>query len=348
MRAALLITAATWAVPLLLGCPGPLAMGQTPAAWEAARKQMVDQAIVGSGIADPRVVQAMLATPRHEFVPRRERASAYYDMALPIGGEQTISSPYIVAYMTETLDPQPTDKVLEIGTGSGYQAAVLSGLVQEVFTIEIVASLGQRATRTLKRLGYKNVHVKVGDGYAGWPEESPFDKIIVTCSPEKVPPSLVEQLREGGRMIIPVGERYQQTLVLFGKVDGTLQSQTLHPTLFVPMTGRCGIARVTQPNLLTARVVNGDFEQQISQQDQVPGWYYQRQFQSAADGTAPEGQRYGSFSNQLVGRPSLALQGFGIDGQHVGQITVSRLDQAGRGEPRPRKRHVAENCRDFL
>src|SRR3990172_12411296 len=145
-------------------------------------------------------------------------------MALPIGDQQTISPPFVVAYMTQEVDPQPTDRVLETATGSGYQAAVLSPLVRNVYTIEIVEPLGKRAARTLKKLGYKNVFVKVGDGYQGWPDAAPFDKIIVTCSPEKVPQPLVDQLRDGGLMVIPVGERYQQTLYSMRKANGELQS----------------------------------------------------------------------------------------------------------------------------
>ena len=168
-------------------------------------------------------------------------------MALPIGHGQTISPPFIVAYMTEQLDPQPTDKVLEIGTGSGYQAAVLSGLVKEVYTIEIVDALGRRAAADLKRLKYANVHAKVGDGYQGWPEHAPFDKIIVTCSPENVPPALTEQLKEGGRMIVPVGQRYQQVFHLLKKIDGKLVTEALRPTLFVPMTGEAEQRRQVRP-----------------------------------------------------------------------------------------------------
>src|SRR3954463_7317259 len=149
--------------------------------FDAQREQMVDREIVAAGIKDPRVVQAMRDTPRHEFVNVPTRANAYFDMALPIGQGQTISPPFVVAYMTEQLLPQPTDTVLEIGTGSGYQAAVLSPLVKDVYTIEIVKPLGERAARTLKRLNYKNVFTKVADGYQGWPEHAPFDKIIVTC-----------------------------------------------------------------------------------------------------------------------------------------------------------------------
>jgi protein-L-isoaspartate(D-aspartate) O-methyltransferase len=148
---------------------------------------MVDKEIVAAGVKNERVIKAMRDTPRHEFVPIGNRERAYLDMALPIGSGQTISPPFVVASMTEAIDPQPDDKVLEIGTGSGYQAAILSPLVKDVYTIEIVEQLSTRATRVLKHLGYKNVHTRAGDGYKGWPEVAPFDKIIVTCSPEEVP-----------------------------------------------------------------------------------------------------------------------------------------------------------------
>src|SRR5262249_48250810 len=151
------------------------------------------------------------------FVSAELRPKAYLDQSLPIGHKQTISPPFIVAYMTETIDPQPTDRVLEIGTGSGYQAAVLANIVKEVYTIEIVEALGKQAAKRLKELGYANVRAKIGDGYKGWPEHAPFDKIIVTCSPEEVPQPLVDQLREGGKMMIPLGERYQQVFYQFEK-----------------------------------------------------------------------------------------------------------------------------------
>lgn len=202
-----------------------------------ARENMVQQQIVARGIKDNRVIEAMRAVPRHEFVPPALRARAYEDRALPIGEEQTISQPYVVAFMTEQLKPKPTDKVLEIGTGSGYQAAVLSKLVKEVYTIEIIESLGKRAAETLKRLGYKNVFVKIGDGYKGWKEHAPFDGIIVTCAPDHVPPPLVEQLKEGGRMVIPVGEHGMQELYLMEKKGGKLVQTALLPVAFVPMTG---------------------------------------------------------------------------------------------------------------
>ena len=215
----------------------------TPQALEQARNRMVDEEVIGAGIKDPRVIQSMRDTPRHEFVPRKSIDMAYFDMSLPIGEHQTITSPVLVAYMTEQLEPQPDDRVLEIGTGSGYQAAVLSPLVKEVFSIEIVEALGKHAQQTLKRLKYANVTVKIGDGYLGWPEHAPFDKIIVTCSPEKVPQPLIDQLKEGGRMIIPVGERYQQVFHLLKKQNGELINEALRPTLFVPMTGKAEESR---------------------------------------------------------------------------------------------------------
>jgi protein-L-isoaspartate(D-aspartate) O-methyltransferase len=290
---------------------------------ERARKKMVDDFIIAAGVKDPRVIRSMLDTPRHEFVPYKDRRNAYYDMALPIGAGQTISSPFIVAYMTESLDPQPTDKVLEIGTGSGYQAAVLSPLVKEVYSIEIVEMLGERAARTLRRLDYDNVFTKVGDGFQGWPEHAPFDKIIVTCSPDNVPRPLVDQLREGGLMVVPVGDNYQQTLYLLRKKDGKLKSEALRPTLFVPMTGIAegqggGSAARTEPE-----VVNGGFEQPLGENEFVPGWYYQRQLSLETAADAPEGKQYVSIRNQQPGRAAHIMQGLPIDGRKYATIRLS-------------------------
>ena len=200
---------------------------------------MIREQLVGIArhITNARVLDVMEKIPRHEFVPTELRLRAYEDCALPIGYDQTISQPYVVAFMTEKLEPQPTDRVLEIGTGSGYQAAVLAQLVAEVYTIEIIEPLAQRAEADLKRLGYTNIHVRAGDGYRGWPEAAPFDAIIVTCAPEKVPPLLVEQLRDGGRMIIPVGNLEDQELVLLRKRGEQLEQRAVLPVRFVPMTG---------------------------------------------------------------------------------------------------------------
>ena len=198
---------------------------------------MVREQLMSRGIHDERVLAAMSKVPREEFVPADERAAAYTDNPLPIGYDQTISQPYIVAFMTEQLHPKPSDRVLEIGTGSGYQAAILADLVAEVYTIEIAEPLARNAEATLARLGYKNVHVKVGDGYKGWPENAPFDAVIVTCAPDRVPRPLTDQLKEGGRMIIPVGDRFAQQLYLLEKKNGQLKESAVLPVRFVPMTG---------------------------------------------------------------------------------------------------------------
>jgi protein-L-isoaspartate(D-aspartate) O-methyltransferase len=199
------------------------------------RNKMVDEQIVRRGITSKPVVDAMRAVERHRFVPANVVKEAYNDYPLPIGEGQTISQPYIVGYMTEALSLKPTDRVLEIGTGSGYQAAILGLIVSEVYTIEVIEALGVRAERLLRELGYKNIEVRIGDGYAGWPEAAPFDAIIVTCSPTKIPQPLQEQLAEGGRMIIPVGEQYTQELILLKKEKGNLKPISRLPVMFVPM-----------------------------------------------------------------------------------------------------------------
>ena len=204
----------------------------------AERRTMVDTQVAAREVRAARVLAAMRAVPRHEFVPAELRARAYEDSPLPIGHGQTISQPYIVAFMTEQIAPQPGHRVLEIGTGSGYQAAVLSKLVAEVFTIEIVEPLAARAAADLARLGCKNVQVRAGDGYQGWPDAAPFDAIIVTCAPEQVPEPLVRQLREGGRMVIPVGESGAQELWVLEKRGGKIERRAVLPVRFVPMTGK--------------------------------------------------------------------------------------------------------------
>jgi protein-L-isoaspartate(D-aspartate) O-methyltransferase len=199
------------------------------------RQRMVEQQLKTRGIKDERVLAAMAKVPREEFVPQDSRAASYDDGPLPIGYDQTISQPYIVAFMTEQLRPKPSDRVLEVGTGSGYQAAILAELVAEVYTIEIVELLAKNAQATLPRLGYKNIQMKVGDGYQGWPERAPFDAIIVTCAPDKVPQPLIDQLKDGGRMVIPVGERFAQQLYLLEKKNGQLKESVSLPVRFVPM-----------------------------------------------------------------------------------------------------------------
>lgn len=203
-----------------------------------ARKRMVERHLVERGIKDPRVLDAFRTVPRHRFLPPETRRQAYDDESIPIGESQTITPPFDVAFMTESLQPKPTDKVYEVGTGSGYQAAILSRVVKEVYSVEIKRPLGERAAKVLKELGYSNVHTRVGDGYAGWPDAAPFDAVIVTCAPEAVPQPLVDQLKEGGRMVIPIGDRFNQMVYFGTKKDGKLTLKELRPTLFVPMTGR--------------------------------------------------------------------------------------------------------------
>ena len=205
----------------------------------AKRDRMVQRHLIERGVKDKRVLDAFRTIPRHLFIPPDLRRMAYDDESLPIGEGQTITPVYDVAFMTEALEPKPTDKVYEVGTGSGYQASILGQLVKDVYSVEIHAPLGKRAAEVIKELDYKNIHTRVGDGYAGWPEAAPFDAVIVTCAPTKVPGPLVEQLKEGGRMVIPLGDRYNQAVYLMVKEDGKLvQKAKLRPTLFVPMTGK--------------------------------------------------------------------------------------------------------------
>lgn len=198
---------------------------------------MVAEQIRARNVRDPRVLAAMDRVPRHRFMPEGVRREAYGDHPVPIGHGQTMSQPYIVGFMTESLEIQPGHRVLEIGTGSGYQAAILGEIAGQVYTMEIVAPLAASARATLEALGYKNVHVRAGNGYAGWPEQAPFDRIIVTAAPEAVPPALVEQLKVGGLMAIPVGIGEQELRVLRRTAEGMERLKTL-PVRFVPMTGK--------------------------------------------------------------------------------------------------------------
>jgi protein-L-isoaspartate(D-aspartate) O-methyltransferase len=224
---------------LLLGLRGVI--GDEPAAdpTAPARRRMVQRHLVERGIKDPRVLEAFRTVPRHKFLPEESQRMAYDDESIPIGQGQTITPPYDVAMMTEALEPRPTDRVYEVGTGSGYQASILGQVVKEVYSVEIHEPLGKRAAEVIKSLGYTNIHTRIGDGYAGWPEAAPFDAVIVTCAPQLVPAPLVEQLKEGGRMVIPIGDRFNQMVYLKVKRDGKLVDvRELRPTLFVPMTGR--------------------------------------------------------------------------------------------------------------
>jgi protein-L-isoaspartate(D-aspartate) O-methyltransferase len=315
---------AGWRQPLVLWLvvAVPL-MASAAEDWAAARKYMVDELVVKPGVKNPRVIAAMRAVPRHEFIPKENRTEdAYFDIAIPIGEQQTISPPFVVASMTERLDPQPTDKVLEIGTGSGYQAAVMSLVAGETYSIEIKEKLGKRAADTLNRLGFK-VHTKIGDGYKGWPEHAPFDKIIVTCSPEHIPQPLIDQLRDGGRMIVPVGQRFQQILYLFHKQNGKLEREALEATMFVPMTGTAESLRRVQYDAEHPSLVNGGLEASTQIEGVPDGWYYVRQGRLVRDASAPEGHQYLQISNSESEKFAQALQAFGVDGRKVRKLDVS-------------------------
>lgn len=324
-----------------------------------AREKMVQRELVRAGIRNPDVLEAMRSTLRHKFVPKNVRAQSYEERALPIGYGQTISSPFVVASMTEALNPQPDDRVLEIGTGSGYQAAVLSPLVAEIYSIEIVEPLAKQAQKTLKSMKYKNVFVRAGDGYKGWPEAAPFDKIIVTCSPESPPPALVKQLKDGGLMVVPLGERYAQNLCILKKDGDRLEKQPIRPILFVPMTGAAEDHREVLPDPEKPTLQNGNFEKvmvgQASQIEKMPGqrsdageesedeepadaesetikiptvWCYLRQAQIDVNDDG-RGKYCLRFKNQTPGALAQACQGTGVDGR---KIVGLRFEMRIKGE----------------
>jgi protein-L-isoaspartate(D-aspartate) O-methyltransferase len=243
-KALLIATAAVFLGAAVMGCNSRGGQSDSLAAdWSDLRGRMVVQQIETRGVKDPAVLEAMRTVPRHLFVPEDYREAAYQDSPLPIGESQTISQPYIVALMSELLEVKAGDRVLEIGTGSGYQAAVLAAMGVEVFTIEIRQRLCERAQETLAQLGYDNAHVRCGDGYGGWPEEAPFDGVIVTAAPEAIPEPLVDQLATGARMVIPLGDFYQQLMVIKKTSDG-VEERSVIPVRFVPMivpvTGESG------------------------------------------------------------------------------------------------------------
>ncbi|HUF77853.1 MAG TPA: protein-L-isoaspartate(D-aspartate) O-methyltransferase [Thermoanaerobaculia bacterium] len=215
----------------------PAARAQPEPDLAGQRQRMVEEQIQARGVRQPEVLSAMAEVPRHLFVPEPVREKAYEDTALPIEAGQTISQPYMVALMTELLGLSGDEKVLEIGTGSGYHSAVLSRVADEVYSIEIIDTLGNRAATRLRYLGYGNVRVRIGDGYAGWPEEEPFDAIILTAAPPRLPKPLIEQLKVGGRMVVPVGDFLQDLLLIVKNQDGTHTSKRIAPVRFVPMTG---------------------------------------------------------------------------------------------------------------
>ncbi|HUP43674.1 MAG TPA: protein-L-isoaspartate(D-aspartate) O-methyltransferase [Thermoanaerobaculia bacterium] len=237
LAAPLAVLALAGGLALAVLTAAPPAAAQGPDELAERRQRMVEEQIRGRGIRQPEVLRAMAEVPRHLFVPEALREEAYEDKALPIEYGQTISQPYIVALMTELLDLSGDEKVLEIGTGSGYHSAVLARVADEVYSIEIIEPLGRRAATRLRYLGYGKVQVRIGDGYAGWPQQEPFDAIILTAAPPRLPEPLFEQLKVGGRMVVPVGEYLQDLLLIVKNRDGSRTSKRIAPVVFVPMTG---------------------------------------------------------------------------------------------------------------
>jgi protein-L-isoaspartate(D-aspartate) O-methyltransferase len=237
LAAFLAVLALAGGLALAVLTAAPPAAAQGPDELAERRQRMVEEQIRGRGIRQPEVLRAMAEVPRHLFVPKELREEAYEDKALPIEYGQTISQPYVVALMTELLDLSGDEKVLEIGTGSGYHSAVLSRVADEVYSIEIIESLGRRAATRLAYLGFGKVQVRIGDGYAGWPQQEPFDAIILTAAPPRLPEPLFEQLKVGGRMVVPVGDYLQDLLLIVKNRDGTRTSKRIAPVRFVPMTG---------------------------------------------------------------------------------------------------------------
>ena len=242
---------------LAFSCAPPVPEQVSSSTTSRARAEMVTNQLRARDISDPRVLDAMGRVERHRFVPADLAAEAYEDHPLPIGHGQTISQPYIVAFMTQALRLEPEHRVLEIGTGSGYQAAILAELVREVYTIEIVEPLGKQAAATLASAGYTNVHVRVGNGYQGWPENAPFDRVIVTAAPDDIPPALVDQLRIGGIMAVPVGSGDFQELRILRRTDNGLETLQTLPVRFVPMVGKPGKPKQASGSRLQA---TGEFE----------------------------------------------------------------------------------------
>lgn len=227
-----------WIFSIIIVLYGTMCSQSNPdRSYEQMRENMIEQQIKARGIKDQQVLEAIKSVERHEFVPEDQRQSAYADSPLPIGHGQTISQPYIVAYMTEQLNLQADEKVLEIGTGSGYQAAVLAHIVSAVYTIEIVKPLCEDAKKRLKRLKYENIHVMCGDGYKGWPKHAPFDAVILTAAAKTIPQPLIDQLAVGGRLIAPVGELWQELILLKRLSSDKVEKQKLIPVRFVPLTG---------------------------------------------------------------------------------------------------------------
>lgn len=293
-------------------------------AFKVAREKMVREELTAQGIKNDRVLRAMGQVPREQFLPLTKRKFAYLDMPIPIGEAQYMPPPLRTADLLEQIDPQPSDKVLVVGTGSGYGPGVLSRIVREVYAIEIVPELAREAAATFQRLKYSNITSKQGDGFAGWAEHAPYDKMLVECAPESVPPPLVEQLKEGGVLVIPVGEHFQQTLFKYRKQNGKLTVEQSRPTLFLPMIGKAKFLQTTDTAAQEPQILNPSFETEFEGDKNLPAnWYFVKQAQVIEYPTAPNGKRVLWFKNETPGHASIAIQGFACDGRKVKLLTIT-------------------------
>lgn len=261
----------------------------------AAKFFVENELVLQDGLENDLVLSAMMRIPREKFLPQNKKSGAYRDVAIPIGCSRMDYSPYITAYCISQLDPAPDDKVLEIGTGCGYASAVLSLLVREVHTVEFHATLSKKANQSLKKIGIKNVYGKIGDGFQGCPEQAPFDKIIVWGAVEDIPESLIDQLKEGGRMVVSVGEKYQQTLYLCRKKNGELKKETLPPTFFTSMPGEAESRRILLADPKNPSILGGDFEHYYGETRLPYGWYHVKNARILQGPDAPNGTNYMRF-----------------------------------------------------
>ncbi|MGV3606304.1 MAG: protein-L-isoaspartate O-methyltransferase [Planctomycetaceae bacterium] len=291
----------------------------------SARQRMVREEIEAQGIKNAALLDAMREVPRDQFIPTHRRNVAYLNVAITYGDGHVVLPPLVIAHAIEQLDPKLNDKVLVIGTGTGYSTALLSRMSKEVFSIEIDRATALTAEETLRRLKYSNIQLKVGDGFEGWKEHAPFQKIIVECSPDTVPPALIEQLDEGGSLLIPVGDDYDQTMYLMKKVNGQLETVSMWPTLLVPMKGRAEELRSSSSEKpRPPSINNGGFEEIVPGSDNLPAhWTYVRQAKVIEGERFPEGNRALQFLNDTPGHLSTAIQAFPVDGKSVSEITLS-------------------------
>ncbi len=289
-----------------------------------ARRRMVNEEISAQGIENERLLTAMREVPREQFLPLSKRNLAYLNVAVTYGDGHIILPPLVTAHLIEQVDPQKNDKVLVIGSGSGYSTALLSRMCREVDAVEIDPVVAKSAEETLARLKYTNVRMRIGDGFEGWKEHAPYQRIIVECSPENVPQPLVDQLAEGGMLLVPVGDEFDQTMHLCKKENGKLSTLSLWPTLLLPMKGKAEELRSQSDKPRDPTLLNSGFEELVPQTKDVPAaWVYVRQGRAIADRSCPEGNNSMSFTNVTPGVVATAIQAFPVDGKKISELGIA-------------------------